>query len=163
MFSNSRKWQIQANLGIFVFFSKIRLRHFLKLITGYYDAKNLRNPMIGFRDKLVTDGRTDERTNERRQIYRTNLQSRWVQKSGFVTLNRSQQANFMQNKPNMIGPPILSLEPAPASKSFCLTSVQVSSKYFKHFPRNGPKIIQQVRNPHTAAFIQLHVFCKLTN
>ena len=26
----------------------------------------------------------------------------------------------MQNKPNMIGPPILSLEPAPASKSFCL-------------------------------------------
>ena len=34
----------------------------------------------------------------------------------------------------MIGPPILSLEPAPASKSFCLTSVQVSSKYFKHFP-----------------------------
>ena len=46
---------ICANLGQF-FFSKIGLRHF-------FDLKNLRNPMISFREKLVTNGRTDGRTN----------------------------------------------------------------------------------------------------
>ena len=57
---NGRKPQIWANLGPFFF--KTRLRHFLKLITGYYDAKNLRNPMIGFREKPRTDTRTDGQT-----------------------------------------------------------------------------------------------------
>ena len=46
-----------------IFFSKIGLHHFLRLIIGLLDAKNLRNPMIGFREKLVTNGRTNGLTD----------------------------------------------------------------------------------------------------
>ena len=46
--------------------------------------KNQKDPMTGYLEKVRTDGRTDgrtnERTDERGSIYRTNLQSRWVQK-----------------------------------------------------------------------------------
>ena len=58
---NGRKPQIWAILGPFclnfgreIFFSKIGLCHFFRLI-GYFDAKSLRNPMIGPPGKLVME------------------------------------------------------------------------------------------------------------
>ena len=47
------------------FFRKIRLRHFVSFIVLQLHAKFWKDPMIGFREKLRTDGRTDGRTNER--------------------------------------------------------------------------------------------------
>ena len=45
------------------FFRKIRLRHFVSFIVLQLHAKFWKDPMIGFREKLVTNGRTDERTD----------------------------------------------------------------------------------------------------
>ena len=68
------------------FSRKIRLRHIVPIIVLKLHAKFQKDPMTGYRVKVRTDERTDERTNERTDehgsIYRTNLQSRWVQKRG---------------------------------------------------------------------------------
>ena len=50
---------ICPNLSQIIFFLKIGLRHFFPLIEAWLDAKNQRNPMISFREKLVTDRRTN--------------------------------------------------------------------------------------------------------
>ena len=48
-----------------IFFSKIGLRHILSFTISHLCAKNQKIPMSQTREKLVTNGRTDERTNER--------------------------------------------------------------------------------------------------
>ena len=62
------------------FSRKIRLRQFVATIVLQLHAKFRKDPMTGYREKLRTNGRTDGRTNGYGSIYRTNLQSRWVQK-----------------------------------------------------------------------------------
>ena len=62
------------------FFRKIRLRHFVSFIVLQLHAKFWKDPMIGFREKLRTDRQTHRHTDRQGSIYRTNLQSRWVQK-----------------------------------------------------------------------------------
>ena len=65
------------------FSSKIGLRQFVATIVLQLHAKIRKDPMTGYREKLRTNGRTNERMDERTDghgsIYRTNLQSRWVQ------------------------------------------------------------------------------------
>ena len=54
--------------GIFpaeIFFSKIGLRHILGIAILHLCAKNQKKLMSPSREKLVTDGRADGRTNER--------------------------------------------------------------------------------------------------
>ena len=65
-------------LGIFwpklaqkFFFSKIGLRHILGITSLHLCAKNQKKQMSRSREKLVTDKRTDERTDGHRLIYRT--------------------------------------------------------------------------------------------
>ena len=53
------------------FFLKIGLRHFLGIAILHHCAKNQKKLMSQSREKLVTDGRTDGRTEEHRLIYRT--------------------------------------------------------------------------------------------
>ena len=62
------------------FSRKIRLRQFVATIVRQLHAKFREDPMTGYREKLWTNGRTDGRTNGHGSIYRTNLQSQWVQK-----------------------------------------------------------------------------------
>ena len=55
------------------FLSKIGLRNILSITILHHCAKNQRILMSQSREKLVTDGRTNERTNRHRLIYRTSL------------------------------------------------------------------------------------------
>ena len=70
-------WAIFASLwpktGQKFFFWKIRLRHFLTIIVLHDHAKNQKISMSQSREKLITDGRTNERTDERKisPFYRT--------------------------------------------------------------------------------------------
>ena len=48
--------------------SKIRLRHILGITILHHCAKNQKKLMSQSREKLVTDGRTNERTNGQRLI-----------------------------------------------------------------------------------------------
>ena len=60
-------WKIPffgAHPGQIIFFSKNGLHHFLGEPSGYLHAKFQKNLPSGYREKLVTDGRTDELTNE---------------------------------------------------------------------------------------------------
>ena len=77
-----RKVQKTVISGIFpafspgkIFFSKIGLRHILGITILHHCAKNQKILMSQSREKLVTDrrtnGRTNERTNGQRLIYRT--------------------------------------------------------------------------------------------
>ena len=50
------------------FFSKFGLRHFLGIAILHLSAKNQKKLMSQSREKLVTDERTDRRTNEHRLI-----------------------------------------------------------------------------------------------
>ncbi len=63
------------------FFWKIIFSYFFITYQGLTPCRKLKksNERI-LRSGVQTDGRTDERTNGQRQNYRTNLQSRWVQK-----------------------------------------------------------------------------------
>ena len=68
--SNSRKPKKTSFLGIFWpkfaqknFFSKIGLRHILGITILHHCAKNQKNRMSQSREKLITNGRTDERTS----------------------------------------------------------------------------------------------------
>ena len=65
-------------LGIFgpklaqkIFFSKVELRHILGITILHLCAKNQKKQMSQSREKLVTDKRTDGRTDGQRLIYRT--------------------------------------------------------------------------------------------
>ena len=69
---NRKKPYFGAILGPFcpktdqkIFFWKIRLRHIVSTIDLHHHAKNHKISMSQSREKLVTDGRTNERTNER--------------------------------------------------------------------------------------------------
>ena len=62
------------------FFRKIRLCHFVSFIVLQLHAKFWKDPMISFQENL----RTDTQTHRQGSIYRTNLQSRWVQKDQTV-------------------------------------------------------------------------------
>ena len=53
------------------FFPEIGLRHILGIAIIHLCAKNQQKLMSQSREKLVTDGRTDGRTNGQRLIYRT--------------------------------------------------------------------------------------------
>ena len=50
------------------FFLKIRLHHFLGTISGYVHAKFQKNLMSGYREKLVTNERTDDRTDDGQRL-----------------------------------------------------------------------------------------------
>ena len=50
------------------FFPKIGLRHILGIAILHLCAKNQKKLMSQSREKLVTDGRTDGRTNERTTV-----------------------------------------------------------------------------------------------
>ena len=63
------------------FSSKIGLRQFVATIVLQLHAKFREDPMTGYREKLRTNERTDGQTDGHGSIYRTNLQSRWVQKA----------------------------------------------------------------------------------
>ena len=52
-------------------FSKIGLRHILGITILHLCAKNQEKLMIQSREKLVTNERTNERTDEHQLIYRT--------------------------------------------------------------------------------------------
>ena len=51
-----------------IFFLKIGLRHIWGFIVTYLCAKNLKKQMSQSWENLITDERTDERTNEHRSI-----------------------------------------------------------------------------------------------
>ena len=53
------------------FFPEIGLRHILGIAILHLCTKNHKKLMSQSREKLVTDGRTNERTNGQRLIYRT--------------------------------------------------------------------------------------------
>ena len=74
----SRKSQKTGFSGIFpvfsagkIFFPEIGLRHILGIAILHLCAKNHQKLMSQSREKLVTDARTNERTNGQRLIYRT--------------------------------------------------------------------------------------------
>ena len=54
-----------AHPGQIIFFSKNGLHNFLGEPSGYLHAKFQKNLGCGYREKLVTNGRTDELTNGR--------------------------------------------------------------------------------------------------
>ena len=68
---NDQNPVIWRQKGHKIFFSKIGLRHFSRLIGDYLHAKNLRNPMMGSIRTFVTDGTTCGRTDRHCRLHRT--------------------------------------------------------------------------------------------
>ena len=62
-------------LGQHIFFSKIRKRHFSRLISGYLDAKNQKKLMAGNMRTCVADRLTDRRTDRRGWIIKDSSES----------------------------------------------------------------------------------------